>query len=379
MKVIHVHKITGISGSEGHLLTLLPALRNAGVDARFLGLDVPGSDAPRFYAALGAAGVPFEQVRCTADMSPRMAADVIKAVRRARPDLLHTHLVHGDIYGAIASRATAVPFVSSRHNDDRYLLGPFRHVDRLFARRAGKIIAISDAVRLFLEQAGLPRRKLVTVHYGLDALPDAPSELKPEDLGIAPEAPLVLAIGRLIAQKDHVTMLHAFARTRKDHPGAVLAILGSGPLEDETRGLVRQLGLDGAVLMPGRLEIRDWLDRADMFVHTSRWEGFGMVLLEAMLAGLPIVATRISAVPEVVADDVTGLLVEPGDVTGLSAALSRLLNDPERAAALGRAGRERARTSFSIARMVAGTTAVYGAATAPSSGPTPGRQGAQGG
>jgi starch synthase len=104
-----------------------------------------------------------------------------------------------------------------------------------------------------------------------------------------------------------------------------------------------------------------------------------MVLLEAMLAGLPIVATRMSAVPEVVADDVTGLLVEPGDVTGLSAALSRLLNDPERAAALGRAGRERARTSFSIARMVAGTTAVYGAATAPSSGSTPGRQGAQGG
>ena len=101
-----------------------------------------------------------------------------------------------------------------------------------------------------------------------------------------------------------------------------------------------------------------------MFVHTSRWEGFGIVLLEAMLAALPIVATRVSAVPEVVADGATGILVEPGDVSGLSESLSRLLADPDHAAALGRAGLERARSAFSVARMVDDTTAVYDAATA---------------
>ena len=293
-----------------------------------------------------------------------MAAGVIRAVRRSNPDLLHTHLVHGDVYGSIASAVTRVPFVSSRHNDDRYLLGPFRHVDRMFARRARRIIAISDAVRLFLERAGLPDEKLVTVHYGLDALPEAPSLPSPAELGLPPAAPLLLAVGRLIAQKDHATLLRAFARTHADHPDAVLAILGSGPLEDETRALVRRLGLDEAVLLPGRLEIHDWLERADVFVHTSRWEGFGIVLLEAMLAALPIVATRVSAVPEVVADGATGILVEPGDVSGLSASLSRLLADPDHAAALGRAGLERARSEFSVARMVDDTTAVYDAATA---------------
>jgi glycosyltransferase involved in cell wall biosynthesis len=363
MRVLHIHKITGISGSERHLLTLLPALRERGIDARFLGLDVPGSDAPRFYAELGAVGVPFAHVRCTHDLNPRMAAGVIRAVRSSEPDLLHTHLVHGDIYGSIASRATGVPFVSSRHNDDRYLLGPFRHVDRLFARRARRIIAISDAVRLFLERAGLPADKLVTIRYGLDALPETPSDPKPAELGVPPAAPLLLAVGRLIAQKDHATLLQAFARTHAGHPDAVLAILGSGPLEDETRALVRQLGLDEAVLLPGRLEIRDWLERANVFVHTSRWEGFGIVLLEAMLAGLPIVATRVSAVPEVVADGATGLLVEPGDVAGLSASLSLLLGDPAHAAALGRAGLARARSAFSVAGMVDSTTAVYETAT----------------
>ena len=112
--------------------------------------------------------------------------------------------------------------------------------------------------------------------------------------------PLALAVGRLIEQKDHATLLRAFARVRNAVPQARLAILGSGPLEPETRRLVGELGLDDAVALPGRTDIRDWLERADVFVHTSRWEGFGIVLLEAMLAGLPVVATRVSAVPEVV-------------------------------------------------------------------------------
>ena len=220
MKVMHIHKITGIGGSERHLLTLLPALRERGVDARFLGLDVPGSDFARFYAELRAAGVPFQQVHCTADLNPRMAASVIRAVRRSQPDLLHTHLVHGDIYGSIAARTAGVPFVSTRHNDDRYLLGPFRHVDRWFARPARKIIAISDAVRHFLEQVGLPREKLVTVHYGLDVLTSTPSEVTPSGLGIPPGVPVLLAIGRLTAQKDHATLLCAFAEIAQSWPGA---------------------------------------------------------------------------------------------------------------------------------------------------------------
>ena len=116
--------------------------------------------------------------------------------------------------------------------------------------------------------------------------------------------------------------------------------------------------------LPGRTDIRDWLERADVFVHTSRWEGFGIVLLEAMLAGLPVVATRVSAVPEVVADGETGLLVEPGDDTGLAEALGALLSDRARAAALGEAGRERARDEFSVARMTERTLAVYGDVTA---------------
>jgi glycosyltransferase involved in cell wall biosynthesis len=359
MKVLHVHKLQGISGSEGHLLVLLPALRAAGIDARFLGLDVPGSDAPRFYERLEELGVPHRRIRCGADVSPRMARDLVRAVRAERPDLLHTHLVHADVYGSLAARLTRTPFVSTRHNDDRYLLGPFRHVDRAFAHGARRLVAISDAVRAFLEEAGHDPARLTTIHYGLDELPSAPSAPTPAEAGVPAAAPLALAVGRLIEQKDHATLLRAFALVRDEVPEARLAILGSGPLEARTRALVAELELAGTVFLPGRTEIRGWLARADVFVHTSRWEGFGIVLLEAMLARLPIVATRVSAVPEIVVDGETGALFEQGDATGIARALTSLLADPEQARRLGAAGAARARSEFSVAKMVERTLAVY--------------------
>jgi glycosyltransferase involved in cell wall biosynthesis len=359
VKVLHVHKLRGVGGSEGHLLALLPALRERSVDARFLGLDVVGSDASRFYRALDRVGVPYRQVRCGTDVSPRMAHDILAAVRAETPDLLHTHLVHGDVYGALASLRTGTPLVSSRHNDDRYLLGPFRFVDRAFARRARRLIAISDAVRRFLIEAGHPAAKVETIHYGLDALPAAPSEVTPAQAGVPAGAPLLLAVGRLTPQKDHPTLLRAFAATRERHPKTVLAVLGIGPLEAETRALAAELGLDGAVVLPGRVEIRDWLERAQAFVHSSRWEGFGLVLLEAMLASLPVAATRVSAVPEIVVPGETGYLVEPGDPVSLAQALTELLDDPERARQLGAGGLTRAREHFSVARMTDRTLALY--------------------
>jgi glycosyltransferase involved in cell wall biosynthesis len=359
MKVVHLLKVTGVAGAEQHLLRLLPALRERGVDARFLGLDVAGTDAARMYERLDESGVPFEQVRCTVDVNPRMELELVRALRRLEPDLLHTHLVHADVYGALAARLTRTPFVSTRHNDDRYQLGPFRYVDRAFASGARRLIAISDAVRRFLVASGLPDERFETIHYGLDEMPALPSEVTPASAGVPVGAPLALAIGRLIEQKDHATLLRAFARVHERQPSAQLAILGEGPLRADTAALARELGLEGVVHLPGRLETRDWLERADVFVHSSRWEGFGIVLLEAMLAGLPVAATRVSAVPEIIVDGETGVLVEPGDAAALAAALEGLLADPERARALGEAGRQRAIGEFSVSRMADATLALY--------------------
>jgi glycosyltransferase involved in cell wall biosynthesis len=363
VKVLHLMKVKGVGGAEQHLLQLLPALRDRGVDVRFLSLDA-GDDSARFHDALTERGVPWRRVPCGLDVSPRLAAAVARVARAERPDVIHTHMVHADVYGSLAARLTRRPLVSTRHNDDRYLLGPFRYVDRAFMRPARSIVAISDAVRAFHARAGLPDEKLVTIHYGLDEPPTVPSEVTPAEAGIPGDAPLVLAIGRLIEQKDHRTMLGAFARVHEEHPEARLAILGWGRLEDELLAERSRLGLDEVVVLPGRVEPSAWLQRATLFLHTSRWEGFGIVLLEAMLSGLPVVATRVSAIPEIVADGSTGVLVEPGDAAGAAAAVSRLIAEPAAARALGEAGRTRARAQFSVARMTERTIAVYDRAVA---------------
>jgi glycosyltransferase involved in cell wall biosynthesis len=358
MKVLHATKVQGIGGAEQHLLALLPALRESGVDARFLSLDA-GGDAERFHRALDDRGVPWKRVRSGLDLSPVLAANVVRAVRAEGPDLLHTHMVHADVYGSLAAHILRTPFVSTRHNDDRYLLGPFRYVDRAFMHGVRRIVAISDAVRDFHIRAGLAAEKLVTIHYGLDDAPTAPSDVTPVAVGIPADAPLVLAIGRLIEQKDHATLLEAFARVHRTHPSARLAILGWGPLEVATKERVHRLGLDDSVFVLGRVEPRDWLARADVFAHTSRWEGFGIVLLEAMLSSLPVVATRVSAIPEIVVDGETGLLAAPGDATAVADALARLLDDVELRRRLGASGLERAHEEFSVQRMVDQTIRVY--------------------
>ncbi|HZP72748.1 MAG TPA: glycosyltransferase family 4 protein [Gaiellaceae bacterium] len=358
MKVLHLTKVRGIGGAEQHLLALLPALRERGVDAHFLSLDA-GDDSERFHSALTARGIPLTRVRCGIDASPRLARDVVAAVRRERPDLVHTHMVHADVYGSLAAHVLRVPFVSTRHNDDRYLLGPFRYVDRAFMHGVREVIAISDAVRDFHVAAGLDAGKLVTIHYGLDETPREPSEVTPAEVGIPEDAPLVLAVGRLIEQKGHATLLDAFARVHADRPDARLAILGWGRLEAETRERVHTLGLDGAAFVLGRVSPRDWLARADVFAHTSRWEGFGIVLLEAMLAGLPVVATRVSAVPEIVDDGITGLLVPRDDAAAVAGAIARLLDDESLREQFGASGRRRALADFSVAQMADRTLDVY--------------------
>src|SRR5919201_2462460 len=127
MRILHVHRIGGIGGSERHLLTLLPALADRGADVRFLGLDDPSRAPEPFYEQLA---VPYERVPAPRDVDPLLAVRVARAVRRSRADVVHTHLVHADVYGALAARR----LVSTKHNDDPFRTGPFRFVERAIAR-----------------------------------------------------------------------------------------------------------------------------------------------------------------------------------------------------------------------------------------------------
>jgi glycosyltransferase involved in cell wall biosynthesis len=345
VKVLHVHRIGGIGGSERHLLTLLPALAERGLDVRFLGLDDPSLAPDPFYEQLT---VPFERIPAPRDLDPGLALRVGQAARRA--DLVHTHLVHADVYGALGARR----LVSTKHNDDPFRTGTFRFVERALTRRAGRVVAITHALERFLvDRVGLPPEKVTTIHYGLDDLPRAWGENGPSP--VPDNARVLLAICRLEPQKGVDVAIRALPTVREQHPDAELVVLGEGPERAALEASAR--ALDAPVRLLGRVpDVAAWLRRADLLVHPARWEGFGLALLEAMLAELPVVATNVSSIPEIVADRETGLLVPQDDPRALADALAQVLADPTR---FGAAGRERAREQFSVAQMADATLEVY--------------------
>jgi glycosyltransferase involved in cell wall biosynthesis len=250
--------------------------------------------------------------------------------------------------------------VTTKHNDDPFRTGPFRYVERGLAKLADRVIAITEALRAFtIERVGVPAAKVQTIHYGLDRLPAAWGRNPPDD--VPDGSRVLLAVSRLTQQKGVDVAIRALPELPAD---SVFVVLGEGPERAGLERLARDLGVDGRVFLPGRVpDVAAWLERAQVFVHPARWEGFGLGVLEAMLAGLPVVASKVSSLPELVADGETGLLVSPDDPEALAQGIAAALERPD----LGSAGIARAHAEFSVARMADRTAALYAdLASAPS-------------
>jgi glycosyltransferase involved in cell wall biosynthesis len=345
---MHVHRIRGIGGSERHLLTLLPALAERGIEPIFVGLDDPQWNAEDFYSLLR---VPAVRIASPRDFDPLL---LVRVARTLRADVVHTHLVHADLYGGLAARLRGAHLVSTKHNDDPFRVGPFRFVERGLARLADRVVAITEALHRFtVERVGVPGDKVETIHYGLDSLPEAWGANPPDD--VPADARVLLAVGRLTAQKGIDVAIRALASLPAD---MVLVVLGEGPERAALTRLAHELGIEQRVFLPGRVpDVAAWLGRATALVHPARWEGFGLGVLEAMLAGLPVVASNVSSLPELVVEGTTGVLVPPDDPGAVVRGVQEAVAHPE----LGVAGLERAREQFSVARMADRTAALYAA------------------
>lgn len=366
-RVIHLSKMTGAAGSEGHLLALLPGLRARGVDARLWMLVEPGNPVQDYVDRAEALGVPVERVIIRRHFDPGLWRRLAVRLRDARPDLVHTHLIHADLYGIPAARWAGVRgVVSSRHNDDRFRRWlPVRALSRWLWRQADAGIAISEAIRRFaIAYEGVSPQKIHTIHYGLDpasvhAPPDARTRLR-QELGLPADAPLVGSVCRLIEQKGLDNALDGFAQVAAEFPAAHYAIAGDGPLRGALEAQAARLGVADRVHFLGwRADAPAIFAALDVLLAPSRWEGFGLVFLEAMALGVPVISTRVSAIPEVIADGETGWLVPPDDPAAIAGALRAALADPDERCRRGEAGRARLESQFTVDAMVERTLAVY--------------------
>jgi glycosyltransferase involved in cell wall biosynthesis len=355
--VLHVGKVSGISGSESHLLLLLPQLRERGFDVRFLLLHEDEVGAWEFAARMSDSGVPVEGVRLPRAADPLAFRRLLAIVRRQRPTILHTHLVHADFYGLTAGKLARVPVLAST----KHGFNPFRDsrafavADRTVGRLADLHIAISRGLARYLaETEGFAESSFEVVHYGI--VPGA----EPEPYG--DEAQRLAVVGRLVPIKGHDVLLRALVTVRAELPGLEVEIAGAGPLDAELEARAAALGLDGSVRFLGHVPGREVMTRAAVVVVPSLGEGFGMVALEAMERGRAVVASAVGGLPEIVADGETGVLVPPGDASALARALVTLVGDRTTAREMGVAGRRRALESFSQERCTERIAALYAVA-----------------
>ena len=353
--VLHLQKVAGISGSEAHLLSLLPRLRDRGWDIRFLMLHEHEPGAWGFARELTARGIPLDAIPLSADVDPVAFVRLAGYLMRNRPTILHTHLVHADVYGQLTGAIAGVPIrFSTKHGFNEFRENPgFALGDRAIATLAHAHIAISRGLARYLEDVeGFDGASFEVVHYGIE--PDG------EPRAWVGWPPRLLCVGRLIPIKGHIVLLRAFAQARRSIPDLQLDVAGRGPLEPALRALAKELEVDDAVRFLGYVApVQRAIEESAIIVVPSMGEGFGMVALEAMERARPVIAAGIGGLGELVEDEVTGFLVPPGDAEPLAAAIVALAADPQLAVRMGEAGRRRALAHFLQERCTDRTELLY--------------------
>ena len=344
-EVLNVQKVSGISGSEAHLLSVLPLLRQRGWDARMLVLHEDEPGAREFVTAMRERGVPTDAWRMRFDLDPSVPARLL----RRSPQIVHTHLVHADVLGLPAAALARVPIrVSTKHGFNEFRSNRLvAAADRAAARLAHRQIAISHGLARYLAATeGFREQDFDVVHYGIEAGPEPPP----------PPAPTRLcAVGRLIPIKGFDVLLRAFASAREELPDLTLEIAGAGPLEAELRAQAP----DGVAFLGRVAPVQGVYERNAIVVVPSRGEGFGMVALEAAERGRATIVSDVGGLPEIVADGETGTVVPAEDTEALARAIVVLARDAELVRQYGHAARRRALDSFSAGAAADGVEAVY--------------------
>ncbi len=275
---------------------------------------------------------------------------------RIRPDVVHTHLGYSDLLAGAAARTLRLPVVCTLHVMRWDGVGREWLKEAIFGavrrRWMSRVITVSDAARAAYLATGRDRAEHVsTVHNGVAGTvqPGAGAAVRAE-LGLDAHDVVAVMVTVLRPGKGHEIALESVAQLRRAHPELRLIVLGDGPSRDEIAALARPLG-DGAMLAGHRDDVLSVLDAADLLVHPTEFDAFPTALLEAMAARVPIVATAVGGIPEIVDDGTTGVLIgAPPTVRELVAALQPLVARVELRRALGEAGRRRFEAEFTAQR-----------------------------
>ena len=354
MKILHVESGRHLYGGARQVLYIMEGLARHGGD------NLLACPSGAHVAAPARAWARVFEMPMKGDADLGLVARLRRLIAAERPDLVHIHSRRGaDLWGGLAARLAGVRCVLSRRVDNpepRWIVG-------LKYRLYDHVIAISEGIRQVLLAEGLAADRVSCVRSAVDATPYLIEYDKAgfrSGLGLGPATPVVGIVAQLIPRKGHRHLLAALPAVLAQHPGLQVLIFGRGPLEAALRQAIDAAGLAANVRLMGfRDDLPALLGCLDLLVHPADIEGLGVSLLQASAAGVPIIASRAGGMPEAVRDGLNGLLIAPGDVTGLVVAMNRLLDDAALRARMGAAGRRLVVDEFSPRTMSDGNLAIY--------------------
>ncbi len=345
MKVAHLIDALGWGGAQTLLLTFAKTAHYFDVETVVIGVkpDASRSPLPEMLEKAGAQVVVFPFTKI---YDPRAVPTIAEFLKKEHIDVIQTHLSHANIYGCMAGGIAHIPRIATLHNTRARSQGRtgMRQSMEHYCLRNGatRVVAVGQNVAKAFSNVVKPDRIDVipnAVTPGIRLCNEERQALRAE-LVEDPARPLLVAVGRLTAQKGYEDMLNAFALAVKAHPQAALAIIGAGELEAELKDQIHSLGLERNIYLIGpRSDVPRLLAASDIFLNSSLWEGLSIAMLEAMEAGLPVVATRVGDAEKLLSNG-NGLLVEANHVEAFAVALTRLLGNSDERSSMGRSARK---------------------------------------
>ena len=352
--VLHTESSPGLGGQE--VRTLSEARWTAERGWRVL---LAGQPDGRFVDRARAAGLEVLGVRMRGAWDLAAVYALQRLIRRERVSIVHTHSSVDGWVGGLAARAAAIPVVRTRHVSIRIR----RRWNPVYSWLADRVITSGEAIRGLVVDAGVDPARVVAIPAGVDLgeFTTHPGDGDAIREGLGLSRPVIGSVAMFRGSKGHAHLVDAFAMVHARHPSARLLLVGDGIRRPWVEGLAKDRGLAGAVVFTGfRTDVPQLLRAMDCFVLAStRTEGVPQSLLQAFAAGVPVVASAIGGIPEVVTDGETGLLVPPEDAPALARGIESVLGDQPGAAARSRAARRLVEERFSHGAAVSRLLALY--------------------
>jgi glycosyltransferase involved in cell wall biosynthesis len=367
MRVLHIISSGGMYGAEAVILNMSRTL-NDGPHRSTLGVFLNSSNPNlQLHESASREGIESHLIPCTGRLDRTVIRRIRELAVQANADVIHAHGYKADLYVYFALRGSSLPLVSTCHTwynhdpKDRF----FGVVDRFVLRSYGNIVAVSEGVREELLGAGVRADKISMIQNGIDLRTfDRASAVVKSELGWS-DYPLIGLVGRLSKEKGADIFLTAASRVLNQLPDAKFVVVGDGPDRAKLDALIDELGIRDSVRMLGRRDDMPAVYASlDLMVSSSRREGLPIAILEGMASRLPLIATPVGAVPTVVLDGRTGVLVPAEAPELLATVIIGLLRDDSERERLGSAARQLVEDQFSAQRMTADYLGVYEAATA---------------